>query len=73
MNVFQTSWLFSQKAQLLDVRMGYKYICVLSAHLKPIYKDILLWTSVRKIAAVLYYHHRFIIQRDKIEQQSNTS
>ena len=22
---------------------------------------------------VLYYHHRFIIQSDKIEQQSNTS
>ena len=26
-----------------------------------------------RYCAALYYHHRFIIQRDKIEQQSNTS
>ena len=30
-------------------------------------------TSVIKITTVLYYHHRFTIHRDKIEQQSNTS
>ena len=46
---------------------------VLPPDLKPIYKDFLQWKSVIKIATVLYYHHRIMIQKDKIEQQSSTS
>ena len=61
------------KSSIVDFRLGYKYASVLPPDLKPGYKDFLLWKSVIKIAAVLYYHHRFIIHRDKIEQQSNTS
>ena len=61
------------KSSIVYFRLGYKYTSVLPPDLKPSYNDFLLRKSVIKIAAVLYYHHRFIIQRDKTEQQSNTS
>ena len=61
------------KISIVDVRLGFEYASVLPPDLKPIYKDILLYKSVIKIATVLYYHHRFIIRRVKIEQQSNTN
>ena len=61
------------KSSIVDVRLCYKYASVLPPNLNPIYKDFVLRNSVIKIATVLYYHHRFIIRRDKIEQQSNTS
>ena len=61
------------KSSIVDFRLGYKYASVLPPGLKPSYKDFFLGKSVIKIAAVLYCHHRFIIHRDKIEQQSNTS
>ena len=54
-----------------DVRLGYRYASVLPPGLKSIFKDFFLWKSVIKIATVLYYHHRLIIQRDKIEQQQH--
>ena len=53
--------------------LGYKYTSVLPPDLKPSYKNFPLYKSVIKIATVLYYHHIFVMQRDKIEQQSNTS
>ena len=66
---FQSRWLFSQKNSVIDVRLGYKYTSVLPPDLKPSYKDFPLYKSVIKIATVLYYHHIFVMQRDKIEQQ----
>ena len=59
------------KSYIVYVRLGYKYDSVLHLELKPSCKDFLLWKSVIKILNVLYYHHRFIIQRNKNEQQSN--
>ena len=59
------------KSSIVDVQLDYKYASVLPPGIKPIYKDLLLWQSVIKIATVLYY--RFIIQSGKIERQSNTS
>ena len=61
------------KSFIVDFRLGYKYASVLPLDLKPSCKGFLLRKSVIKIATVLYYHHRFTIHRDKIEQQSNTS
>ena len=61
------------KSSIVDVRLGFKHASVLPPDLKPIYKDFLLRKSVIKNATMLCYHYRFIIQRDKIEQQSNTS
>ena len=57
---------------IVDVRLGYKYVFVLPPDLKPIFKDFFLWKSVIKTATVSYYHHWFIIQRDKTKHQSNT-
>ena len=61
------------ESSIVDFRLGYKYASVLPPDLKPSCKDFLLWKWVIKFATVLYYHHRFTIHRDKIEQQSNTS
>ena len=58
---------------MIDVPMGYKYTSALPPDQKRIYKDFPLWKSVIKIASLLYYHYRFIIQRYNIERQSNTS
>ena len=54
------------KSYIVDVRLGYKYDSVLHLELKPSCKGFLLWKSVIKIATFLYYHYRFIIQRDTI-------
>ena len=55
------------KSSIVDFRLDYKDASVLPPDLKPIFKDFLLWKSVIKIATVLYYHHRLIIQGDKID------
>ena len=55
------------KGSIVDVRLGYKYGPVLPPDLKPLYRDFLPRKSVIKIATVVYYHHKFIIQRYKID------
>ena len=65
---------YFRKKSHRNVQLGYKYVSVLPPDLKPIYKDFLVWRLVIKIAKkMLYYYHRFIIQRDKIDSQNNTS
>ena len=61
------------KSSVVDTWLGNKYASVLPPDLKLIYKDFLRLNSVIKITSVLHYHRRFIIQRDKTEQQSNTN
>ena len=57
---------------IADVQLDYKHASVLPPDLKSIFKDFLLWKSMIKIVTVLYYHHGFTIQGDKIEHQTNT-
>ena len=70
--------IFTKKF-IINVPLGYQYASVLSPGLKPSYSDFLLWkrgtyySSMVKVSDKNCYHHRFIIQRDQIEKQSNTS
>ena len=64
---FPKSLTIFTKSSAVDVRLGHNYISLLPPDLKPIYKDFLLRKLLIKNATALYYHHRFIIQRGKIE------
>ena len=64
---FPKSLTIFTKSSAVDVRLGHNYISLLTPDLKPIYKDFLLRKLLIKNATALYYHHRFIIQRGKIE------